>query len=173
VAETYCWYSVISASVSDLKSKRSQTMKMLGINHVGVTVRNLERSVEFYRDIFGAKLIESPCDMVEDQEESKGLGVPGSVHRICLMEFGPGQYIEFMEFGDVESPHPETLPLNQLGNHHISLSIDNMAEWEKKITGMNLEFLYKPIPYVNKDESVSYWALFKDPDGIAVELLQK
>jgi len=114
----------------------------------------------------------APCDMVEDQEESKGLGVPGSIHRICQLEVVEGQYIELMEFAGVPSPNDEPLPLNQIGSQHISFVVDNLVSWVEKLNSHGIQFLYKPVPYYNPDESVSWWALFKDPDGIIVELLQ-
>lgn len=147
-------------------------MRVVGMGHTGITVKNLENSIEFYQGVLGFKVIHQPCDMVTDKEESRALGLPECVHRICLLEVTNGYNIELMEFGNATSPNPEPLPMNQIGTHHISLTVDNMSEWVKKLTDLKLEFLYKPLPAEMADGSTAWWALFKDPDGIIIELMQ-
>jgi len=143
-------------------------MKVTGMDHTGVTVKNLEKAIEFYSGVLGFKVVEEPCDMVTDKEESKALGLPECVHRICLLEV-PGEsdhYVEFMEYGDAPSPNDEPLSLNQIGQGHISLKVENMQKSVDELTKMGLEFLYKPLPAGDRQ-----WVLVKDPDGIILELI--
>jgi catechol 2,3-dioxygenase-like lactoylglutathione lyase family enzyme len=147
-------------------------MKIQGLAHTGICVKNLEKSIQFYNGVLGFKVIEPPCEMVIDQEESKGLGVPGCLHRICLLEVKEGQCIELMEFDNAHSKSDYVLQMNQVGNHHISLLVDDMDGWITKLSGLNLTFLHEKLPVYNEDGTTSWWVLFKDPEGIIIELFQ-
>lgn len=141
-------------------------MHVLGIGHVGITVRNLEKSVEFYTRVFHFKVIDAPCDMIKDQEESAGCGVPGCFHRYCLLQAPGGQQVEFMEYDKVPSPVDHALPLNQIGQHHISLLVDNVASSVEELEKLGIEMVYHPLAAGNE-----HWVLFRDPDGIIVEMM--
>lgn len=147
-------------------------MKISGICHTGVCVRNLEKSIEFYNGILGFKVVDPPCDMVTDPEEGKGLGFEDCTHRICLLEVAPGQCMELMEFGIPQSPIQEPLPMNALGKMHLSLGVDDVQAWVDKFEELGLEVVYKPLPY-ETDKGTAYWVLVKDPDGIVIELMQE
>ena len=148
-------------------------MKVLGIGRTGITVQNMERSLEFYVGVLGFKVIDPPCEMVEDQAESTAIGVPGCFHRICLLEVCDGQCIELVEFDRAPSPIACALPLNQLGQHHISYVIDDMEEWVAKFKDLKLGFFSEYMTSVISDGSTVRWLLVKDPDGVVIELIQK
>ena len=145
-------------------------MKLLKLGHTGITVKNLEKSIEFYNGVLGLKVVNEPCPMNWDEEESKGLGIPEGAHRICLLTTLDGQFVELMEFGgpNTESPKPTPMPLKQLGQHHISLYVENIHGCVEELKDTGVEFLYHPLPYEGE-----FWVLLKDPDGIIIELMGK
>lgn len=147
-------------------------MKINGIAHTGITVNNLEKSMEFYCGVLGFQVINAPCDMVTDNEEGLAmLGMDGVLHRICLLEVVPGQYIELVEFGEPKTITEQPMPLNNVGAQHISLEVDNIKEWIACLTEKGMTFNYKALPY-ETEKGTAWWIFFKDPDGIAVELMQ-
>ncbi len=64
------------------KSGRPGSMANLGIGHVGLTVDDLERSLEFYRDILG----------LDGRETGRGVArIPSGRDRVVLHEKGLGR----------------------------------------------------------------------------------
>jgi catechol 2,3-dioxygenase-like lactoylglutathione lyase family enzyme len=146
-------------------------MKVLGVGHTGICVKNLERSLEFYVGVLGFKILDPPCPMVEDPEEGIALGFPDHSHRVCMIEVKPGQLIELVEFGKPQPTSKEVAPLNQYGKHHISYLVDDIEAWVEKFRSLGLEVNNKPLSY-ETDVGLEWWAIVKDPDGIEIELVQ-
>lgn len=147
-------------------------MKIKGIAHIGVCVKNLENSLNFYNKVLGFKIVEPPSPMVDDICDGIALGFPEHTHRICLLMVHPGQYIELMEFGFPPPTNYKTLPMNQIGKHHISFLVDNIEEYVQKFREMKLEVNSDPLSYETA-EGQEWWTIVKDPDGIEIELIQK
>lgn len=147
-------------------------MNIKTIGHVGITVRNLENSIKFYRDVLGFKLVSEPGEILSGKEVEEGVAVPGSVHRTCMLKVGEGQLLEMMEFGESSPAIGGTIPLNAIGSHHIAYSVDHMQEWVNRLTEKGIEFNSKPIPEKFGDGEI-LWVFFLDPDGIPVELIEE
>ena len=72
------------------------------VDHIGVSVLNLDQAISFFRDVLGAKFLfrfgqgpgtETPADL----EKTLGVG-PTSKLRIALMRLGPSLNVELMEY---------------------------------------------------------------------------
>lgn len=141
-------------------------MKITSMCHCGVTVKNLEKALEFYHGVLGLEIVSPPCPWVLDKEESKALGAPECIHRICSLKTPDGQIVELMDYKDVESPHAESAPVYQVGQHHFSFFVEDFNGAVKELQDYGCEIIYHPLPY--EDEM---WVLAKDPDGIIFELM--
>lgn len=61
-------------------------MQLTQVNHIGVSVRNLDRSIEFYRDLTGGEL-----EFVNDMYGpgiSRVIGDEGARLHFCLLKLG-------------------------------------------------------------------------------------
>ena len=144
-------------------------MKIKTIKHVGVTVRNLEDSIKFYRDKLGFKLIAEPCVMNDDEEVAVAMGIPESKHRICMLEVAEGHFLELMEFGEsVVRP----VSLNIRGSHHIAYLVDDIREWVDRLTEQGVTFHSEPVLEQCETGDLLF-VLLKDPDGTVIELIEE
>lgn len=141
-----------------------------GIAHIGITVSNLEKSVEFYRDCLGLNLISDPTDFYDDALDAAGVGVPGAKTRFCTFNLGKGQMLELVEYKERIPGMNRALPPNALGHHHISFKVDDINKWVEKLTQKGVDFVYKPIRIEGGVFDGLWWVYFKDPDGIIIEL---
>ncbi|MEK7128617.1 MAG: VOC family protein [Patescibacteria group bacterium] len=123
------------------------------INHTGITVLSLEKSIEFYRDIFGLQ--------TENSFEKKDLGA-----KIVVMSDGSGGRIELFQF-EKSSVLPESQnDLSTQGVKHIAFeSNDVEAIWRK------LHSKYE-CTNVTNGTSAKYFFV-KDPTNIPVEVYQQ
>ena len=87
----------------------------LGMDHVGVAVKNLDEAISVYRDILGFKL----------------LGIHVLTERKVKMAFlstGGETQIELLEPLGSESPVAKFLESRGEGIHHIAVKVDNIEK---------------------------------------------
>lgn len=117
-----------------------------GVNHVGLTVRDLERSARFYLDVL---------DFVPVLDFDGALVClhPASGFTIALQKPPNAAGNEFTELNT--------------GLDHLGLtaaSRDELVEWEQRLRSAGAE--YTPI----RDMDLGHHLNFRDPDNIALEL---
>jgi catechol 2,3-dioxygenase-like lactoylglutathione lyase family enzyme len=145
-------------------------MKVESFGHVGLTVKNLEKALEFYVGVLGFE-IHYPPELVTDENEGWCmLEKKGVTHRRCGIKIGGGCYIELMEYNEPSVIEPAA-PLNTVGAVHISIKVDDIKAWYDKLSADGIHFTSEPLPY-ETEKGVAYWTMFKDPDGIQIEIMQ-
>lgn len=138
-------------------------MQSPGVHHTGITVSDLDRSVEFYEK-FGYRVI----DRVEEkgEEVEMGVGVPGAELRVAMME-APNNKLELIQYVSPQDA-PAPLPNNGIGAAHVCVEVEDVDSAVEELRSKGVEFLTDPITH----ESGIRWVYAKDPDGISAELLQ-
>jgi glyoxylase I family protein len=121
-----------------------------GVSHVALTVTDLERSKEWYMDLFGVQPI------MEGQDGEITFCVtmhPGSGLVLGLRKFASGS-------GDQFSP-------KRTGLDHLSFQCASREELEKwQATFEEKGVTYSPV----EDTDFGHHLNFKDPDNIALEM---
>lgn len=85
----------------------------VGLDHVGVAVKNLEEALKVYRDILGFKL-----EGIHTLTERKV--------RIALLSTGSESKVELLEPIGNDSPVAKFLENRGEGIHHIAVKVDNI-----------------------------------------------
>jgi catechol 2,3-dioxygenase-like lactoylglutathione lyase family enzyme len=144
---------------------------MKGIFHAGITVSNLDRAIEFYRDVLGFTVEIEPTDIIEGEEVSKGLGVPKARLRLATLKAGDST-VELLEYLNPSSPIDQPMPPNALGAVHVSFQVDDAEAKMKELEVKGVKFLTS-LNYVDEGPLNGWrWVYFKDPDGITLELIE-
>lgn len=150
----------------------------LNWGHININVRNLDRSIEFYRklgfEIFipaipylalhtGAQPEMLPSDA------AIALGVAqGTKGRACIMQLGNGfPKLDLTEFIDVDQAKP--LSNSDLGLVRVCLSSENLERDVASLKAQGVEFISAP---KTGHDGLAEIAICKDPDGTLIELLQ-
>ena len=137
------------------------------INHASFTVSDLDRSIAFYRDVLGLRLLnDSERDPVFSE---KVTGVKGAHLRIAYF-FIDNCSIELVQYVKGEGKKLDTTTSN-VGSAHICFNVDNFKDFVKSVerNGGILVAPYQKIPAgPNKGKLMLY---AKDPDLNTLEFI--
>jgi len=138
----------------------------LKIRHTGIVVSDIDKSLHFYNELLGFKIVK---DMREvGPFVDKILGLSGVSVRTIKMDAG-GSLIELLYF----KSHPvgsQPRSITSLGCTHIALTVDNLDDCFKMLKEANTFFVSEP--QVSPDGNAKV-AFCKDPDGTFIELVEE
>lgn len=140
-------------------------MRIKGFNHVGVTVKDLKRTIKWYNKNFGFKLVAIEALSEEEVEKLFPLyKVSNSTLKIGFLRMRGGGVMEIFQFSNDD----EKLPLTwgRPGITHFTISVRGVAKWYKKLKANGVEFVTEP-----QRTSGADWVFMRDPDGNLVELI--
>jgi catechol 2,3-dioxygenase-like lactoylglutathione lyase family enzyme len=131
-------------------------MKVRGIDHVGVVVADLERSLRFYRDLLGIRVLRE----ITGWSDQRVL--------IADLDLGDGRLLEL-----IERPQADPRPEGDTGMH-VAIVVDDIEAVWTRLTEAGVPARSRP---VTLHDSGPRWngvavAYVSDPDGVTVELVQ-
>jgi catechol 2,3-dioxygenase-like lactoylglutathione lyase family enzyme len=160
--------------VANVAAEESSTpFRVNAVQSVGMTVRDVDRSVAFYRDVLGfEKFTEREVDGPEFERLT---GVFGSRARIVRMKLGDEQ-IELTEY---LAPRGRSMPEDSRANdqwfQHIAIIVRDMDEAYQRLRQFKVEHASsgpQRLPDWNKAAGGIQAFYFRDPDGHFLEILQ-
>jgi catechol 2,3-dioxygenase-like lactoylglutathione lyase family enzyme len=138
------------------------------VMHVGVCVRDLERSIRFYRDGFGFK--EAGRLEITGEPTATMLGLPElELHAIYLER--DGLRIELLHYptpGTVGGADPR--PMNQPGLTHFAVRVSDLDDVLERVVSLGGRVLEESRVY--NTEFDSHLVYVTDPDGLRMELIE-
>lgn len=140
---------------------------IVNVNHFSFTVDNLNKSIEFYRDVLGLELL----DKTERSEEfsSSVTGVEGATLKIAYMK-ASNCCIELIEYTSAKGIKLETKTCNT-GSSHICFNVEDFDKWINNLKNNNVKFSGEicSVPEgPNKGKKVVYC---EDIDGNTLEFI--
>lgn len=132
-------------------------------HHVGVTVTDLDRAVEFYRDVLGLALLDRFG--VSGEAFSEAVGVEGATGTFAHLD-GDGARIELVEY-DPEGGTRPAADVNQPGATHLGLAVDDLDAFHDDLPS-EVETTSEP----RTTESGTRILFLRDPEGNLVEVLE-
>lgn len=138
---------------------------MAELFHIGLTVKNLERSIAFYRDI--AEMQEGESLEVQSPAFDRLTNNPGAKLKVIYMQAGSFllQLIEYVAAGGT------TLDLHHhnVGSPYISLYVADVEAKYRQLTSRGDVTITSDIIQIAPNMRSFYT---EDPDGVPVEFLQ-
>ena len=140
-------------------------IKSLG--HVGLGVSDMARSLEFYRDFFGMKVL-MELD-ITDERIGKVIGVEGAKCQIVHLELG-GNILELFQYRQPQGANKaRAMGQYDQGLIHIGFEVDDFHTLVEQCRQRGVEFLGDPVEF-----RPDVWIVYvKGPDGEVVEFRQR
>ncbi|MGC5345454.1 VOC family protein [Streptomyces sp. DT24] len=151
-------------------------MTVRGIDHVGLTVPDLETATHFLVRAFGAKILYDTLRREEEPRKGpdleKRLGVPKGTRqraiRMLSLPNGPG--VELFEFSGPRQ-EPPVLPCD-FGWQHVALYTDELDEAVENCVSAGAALLAPPHPLPGPEEGErNRFAYLRAPWGSILELV--
>ena len=143
-----------------------------GISHYGICVRDLDRSLAFYRDILGMQ-----CGPIREQNMEDHFGdrqarvyqKPRKSRRAAHLTWGDdsGPWLVLSSHDDA-AVEGEAPMLDQLGIHHICFSVKEPTALAHHLIDNGVRLAGSLESYANAEGKVRAFYAF-DPDGILVQ----
>jgi catechol 2,3-dioxygenase-like lactoylglutathione lyase family enzyme len=143
--------------------------RIIAVDHTGITVANLERSLAFWRDVLGFE----PSHRAHHTGDLAGevTGVSGAEILLAVLK-GYGHKIELLEYlAPSDRKHIDLRPCD-VGSVHIALTVDNLDAVLRAIAASGWKAAGKPQTLKIGPNAGKRVVYVRDPDGTIIEFMQ-
>jgi catechol 2,3-dioxygenase-like lactoylglutathione lyase family enzyme len=139
----------------------------LGMHHVGMSVRDLDRSIAFYRDGFGMDVVEQGT--FGGEQYNAILGLVGATGRVALLRAGEVQ-VEVFEFSRPKPALTDAMrPVADHGITHFCIEVVDIEAKYERLIAAGAVFHCRPLLFFGSIKAT----YGRDPDGNVFELVER
>ena len=144
---------------------------IVGFNHSGFVVKDIEKQIRFYVDVLDLQVIRT---FSSDHQSSQHTGLSNAYRELVFLgKPGKDHMLELIQW---LSPivEPTDLPaMNVVGLSHLGLRVDNVDEFYNSLSARGVRFINPP---AIREDAVyprpQKLCSIKDPDGNLIELIE-
>ncbi len=145
-------------------------MEANAVSHIAVCVRDMEKSLAFYRDTLGMEVV---FDQVQDTTQG---GLPHvykhsrKTRRTVHLKFGDGSAAPrlVMTTHPDDNPDGDPIKLDQVGISHFSFTVPDTKGLAAELTSKGVQLAGPMESWTDSQGNVSSFYVY-DPDGILVQ----
>lgn len=140
------------------------------MDHVSVTVSDMDRSLAFYRDLLGMEEIER--HRLEGETISRMAGKDDVIMQVVRLQAPetPGLLLDLQEYVKPKGKVSDG-KLGDVGHSHICFGVPNLAEAFRELETAGVTFVSDPVSF-DLGWAIVHVVFFEDPDGYILELMQ-
>ena len=148
----------------------TKSFQIIGADHTGITVSNLERSLTFWRDVVGFELSHIAHQTGELAREITG--VAGAEIKIAVLRTPGGHKIELLEYLAPADRKRANLRPCDVGSLHIALLVHDLDAVLERIVAFGWKAAGEPQILKSGPNAGKRVVYVRDPDGTTIEFMQ-
>ncbi len=128
--------------------------------HVGISVRNIEESMEWYRHVLGFDLL-----WCKDFEDLKA--------KIAFVKKDDFEIELFEHHESINLPEERRMPKSDIqtqGTKHVAFGVEDITTLFEDFKNKGVDIVFGPIESPPKD---ALFGFIRDPSGVLIEFIQK
>ena len=139
------------------------------VTHIGICVRDMDRSLAFYRDALGMRVLgDRPTDPTEGGRQHNYKHAR-KTRRWVSLAYGEGATPTLtLTSHPGEEPDGDAILLDQVGISHISFGVEDVEALAHELISKGLELAGPIESFTNADGKIRS-IYVRDPDGILVQ----
>jgi catechol 2,3-dioxygenase-like lactoylglutathione lyase family enzyme len=140
-------------------------------HHLGLTVRDLERSLAFYRDVLGFHLVRRRTTAADYL--GRQTGFPGVRLKVASLRVTPESSLslELVEY-ETHAGAPLEAATNRAGCSHLCVTVDDIHAAYDALRARGARFKTPPVAISSGPNQGGFAVYLYDPDGYTIELFQ-
>ena len=143
--------------------------QILAADHTGITVSDIERSLNFWRDVLGFELSHRAHQKGELAEQITG--VIDAEILIAVLK-APGHKIELLQYlAPADRKHLDATPCD-VGFAHIALTVNDLDDVLEKVAASGWKAAGNPQTLTTGPNAGKRVIYVRDPDGTTIEFMQ-
>src|SRR5437016_12853082 len=145
--------------------------KVIAADHTGITVSNLERSLEFWQNVLGFEFSHRAHQTSEMASEITGM--PSAEIKLAVVKEPGGHKIELLEYlAPADRKKVDVRPCD-VGSVHIAFTVENLDAILEKIAASGWKAAGKPQTLKSGPNAGKRVIYVRDPVGTTIELMQQ
>ena len=147
------------------------SFRIIGADHTGFTVSNLEGSLAFWRDVLGLEFSHSARQSSEIAEQITG--VKGAELKLAVVKTPGGHKIELLEYL-APADRKKNLDLRpcDVGHAHVALIVEDLEPLLERIAASGWKAGGKPQTLAAGPNAGKRVIYVRDPDGTTIEFME-
>jgi len=139
--------------------------------HIGVVVKDLQKSIAFYKNVIGMVQVDTSSIDVDGEFSKRSALANGIPFHVEVLKLGAGDdstQFKLMSFGDKARSKEDSFIYDHAGMQYITLMCNDLGPIIKRLEDHSIPLLSKTaLP----GSSSEHFILVQDPDNIFIELI--
>jgi diaminopimelate decarboxylase len=146
--------------------------RVVGVDHVAITVADLDRSLEFYGELLGLQVRDR--GMLDPELVERMTGLPGAEVEYADVELGT-KVLELLAYRSQDPRRAAPSRQERPGSVHIALEVDDARRVHGRLTERGFAPLSPPqtLPDDGSDWAGCVIFYVRDPDGVTIEIVER
>jgi glyoxylase I family protein len=147
------------------------SFRIIAADHTGITVSNLERSLDFWQNVLGFEFSHRAHQTGEMAREITG--VAGAEIKLAVVKAPGGHKIELLEYlAPPDRKQNVDLRPCDVGSVHVAFTVDDLGAVLQKIAASGWKAAGKPQTLIAGPNAGKRVVYVHDPDGTTIEFMQ-
>ena len=149
---------------------RTKAFCIVAADHTGITVSNLERSVQFWQNVLGFEFSHAAHQKGELAQEITG--VNGAEIKLAVLKAPGGHKIELLEYlAPADRKRADIRPCD-VGSVHVALLVHDLDSVLERVAASDWKAAGKPQRLQSGPNAGKRVVYVRDPDGTTIEFME-